>query len=158
MEVGVPSKLITIIVASLSIKQNTLLLTVQCLFRSVGNIDLSLSSAVSQHRHHFPTMALLKSFVEVHPDSHFPIHNLPYGVFKPQPSSSPRPGVAIGDYVLDLSEIASAGLFDGPFLRNSDCFLQVTFSTSICLSLVPPTKAMFGLKFRKCLYVNFNAV
>lgn len=47
MEVGVPSKLITIIVASLSIKQNTLLLTVQCLFRSVGNIDLSLSSAVS---------------------------------------------------------------------------------------------------------------
>ncbi|WVY93021.1 hypothetical protein V8G54_032109 [Vigna mungo] len=71
-------------------------------------------------------MAVLKSFVEVHPDSHFPIQNLPYGVFKPQPSSSPRPGVAIGDYVLDLSEIASAGLFDGPLLRNSDSFLQAT--------------------------------
>ncbi|EYU27710.1 hypothetical protein MIMGU_mgv1a0084041mg, partial [Erythranthe guttata] len=66
----------------------------------------------------------LKSFVEVHPDSHFPIQNLPYGVFKPEPDSEPRPGVAIGDYVLDLSVIASAGLFDGPYLRNSDCFTQ----------------------------------
>lgn len=66
----------------------------------------------------------LKSFVEVHPDSHFPIENLPYGVFKHEPSSLPRPGVAIGDYVLDLSEIFSAGLFNGPILKNSDCFLQ----------------------------------
>lgn len=66
----------------------------------------------------------LKSFIEVHPDSHFPIQNLPYGVFKPEPASSPRPGVAIGDYILDLSEISSAGLFDGPVLKNSDCFSQ----------------------------------
>ncbi|KAG8385811.1 hypothetical protein BUALT_Bualt03G0084200 [Buddleja alternifolia] len=67
---------------------------------------------------------VLKSFVEVHPDSHFPIQNLPYGVFKPEPGSEPRPGVAIGDYVLDLSLIALAGLFDGPYLKNSDCFNQ----------------------------------
>ncbi|KAL6520506.1 hypothetical protein OROHE_017094 [Orobanche hederae] len=67
---------------------------------------------------------VLTSFIEVHPDSHFPIQNLPYGVFKPEPSSQPRPGVAIGDYVLDLSVIASAGLFDGSYLRNSDCFNQ----------------------------------
>jgi len=70
-------------------------------------------------------MALLQSFIQVHPDSHFPIQNLPYGIFKPQPSSSPRPGVAIGEFVLDLSEISSAGLFNGPLLNNSDCFLQV---------------------------------
>ncbi|KAL6990690.1 fumarylacetoacetase [Sarracenia purpurea var. burkii] len=66
----------------------------------------------------------LKSFIEVHPDSHFPIENLPYGVFRPEPGSNPRPGVAIGDYVLDLSEIASARLFDGPILKSSDCFNQ----------------------------------
>ncbi|GLT46689.1 hypothetical protein SLA2020_204310 [Shorea laevis] len=66
----------------------------------------------------------LKSFIEVHPDSHFPIQNLPYGVFKPEPQSPARPGVAIGDYVLDLSEIAKAGLFTGPLLKDSDCFLQ----------------------------------
>ncbi|KAI9085298.1 hypothetical protein K1719_032675 [Acacia pycnantha] len=75
----------------------------------------------------------LRSFVEVHPDSHFPIQNLPYGVFKPEPSSSPRPGVAIGDYVLDLSELASAGLFDGPLLSNSDCFLQPNLNKFVSL-------------------------
>ncbi|XP_043816434.1 fumarylacetoacetase isoform X2 [Manihot esculenta] len=66
----------------------------------------------------------LQSFIPVHPDSHFPIQNLPYGVFKPQPTSTPRPAVAIGDYALDLYEIALAGLFYGPILKGSDCFLQ----------------------------------
>nr|DAD23532.1 TPA_asm: hypothetical protein HUJ06_024995 [Nelumbo nucifera] len=66
----------------------------------------------------------LKSFIQVHSDSHFPIQNLPYGVFKPQPGGEARPGVAIGDFVLDLSAIANAGLFDGPVLKNSDCFVQ----------------------------------
>ncbi|WOH12138.1 hypothetical protein DCAR_0831637 [Daucus carota subsp. sativus] len=66
----------------------------------------------------------LKSFLEISPDSHFPMENLPYGVFKPDESSAPRPGVAIGDYVLDLQVIASAGLFNGPILANSDCFHQ----------------------------------
>ncbi|RYR12032.1 hypothetical protein Ahy_B04g069550 isoform B [Arachis hypogaea] len=75
----------------------------------------------------------LKSFIEVHPDSHFPIQNLPYGVFKPQPGSSPRPGVAIGDYVLDLSEIASAALFHGPLLNNSDCFHQPNLNKFVSL-------------------------
>ncbi|XP_077217209.1 fumarylacetoacetase [Tasmannia lanceolata] len=66
----------------------------------------------------------LKSFIEVHPDSHFPLENLPYGVFKPLAGGEPRPGVAIGDYVLDLSAISTAGLFNGPILKNSECFLQ----------------------------------
>lgn len=67
----------------------------------------------------------LKSFIEISPDSHFPMENLPYGVFKPDDSSPARPGVAIGDYVLDLQVLASAGLFNGPILTNSDCFHQV---------------------------------
>ncbi|XAR65724.1 Fumarylacetoacetase [Bertholletia excelsa] len=70
----------------------------------------------------------LKSFVEVHRDSHFPIENLPYGVFRTQPGSEPRPGVAIGDYVLDLSVVSSAGLLDGPILKNSDCFNQANLN------------------------------
>ena len=84
----------------------------------------------------------LKSFIEVHPDSHFSIQNLPYGVFKPQPCSAARPGVAIGDYVLDLSELASAGLFNGPILKNnSDIFLQVRLlyrlqTYSLCITLL----------------------
>ncbi|KAJ6813018.1 fumarylacetoacetase-like [Iris pallida] len=77
----------------------------------------------------------LKSFVEVSPESHFPLENLPFGVFRPKtaaaaggscpPPLAARPGVAIGDLVLDLSAVASAGLFDGPVLKNNhQCFLQ----------------------------------
>jgi fumarylacetoacetase len=46
----------------------------------------------------------LRSFVPVAADSHFPIQNLPYGFFRP-PGEPPRAGVAIGDFVLDLSVI-----------------------------------------------------
>lgn len=68
----------------------------------------------------------MKSFVEVSPESHFPLENLPYGVFKAvgSGSGSGRPCVAIGDFVLDLSAVSSAGLFNGPILKSSDCFHQ----------------------------------
>ena len=39
----------------------------------------------------------------------FPIQNLPYGVFAP-PDGAARPGVAIGDAILDLRAAAAAGL------------------------------------------------
>ena len=54
----------------------------------------------------------LKSFVAVAKDSHFPIQNLPYGVFTTPANYSPRIGVAIGDQVLDLSVLEQAGLLD----------------------------------------------
>ncbi|KAL3585016.1 hypothetical protein D5086_011883 [Populus alba] len=62
----------------------------------------------------------LKSFIEVGPDSHFPIQNLPFGIFKPEPTSPPRPGVAIGDYVLDLSTISVSGLFEADEAKLRD--------------------------------------
>jgi fumarylacetoacetase len=58
----------------------------------------------------------LQSFVPVAPESHFPIQNLPYGIFYPLAESSPRIGVAIGDFVLDLSLLSERGLLDGPVL------------------------------------------
>jgi len=51
----------------------------------------------------------LKSFVEVAAESHFPIQNLPFGVFSPTPADEPRVGTRIGDFVLDLSVIENAG-------------------------------------------------
>jgi fumarylacetoacetase len=54
----------------------------------------------------------LKSFIAVAKDSHFPIQNLPYGVFTTPANYSPRVGVAIGDQVLDLSVLEQAGLLD----------------------------------------------
>ncbi len=53
----------------------------------------------------------MRSFISVEPSSDFPIQNLPYGVFRPDGDAVPRPGVAIGEYVLDLSEVERAGLF-----------------------------------------------
>jgi fumarylacetoacetase len=52
----------------------------------------------------------LKSFIEVAPDSHFPLENLPFGVFKPREGSA-RVGVALGEYVVDLAALEAAGLF-----------------------------------------------
>ncbi|MDQ6765003.1 MAG: fumarylacetoacetase [Verrucomicrobiota bacterium] len=51
---------------------------------------------------------LLRSFIEVLPDSHFPIQNLPFGVFKPAGGAA-RIGVAIGQDVLDLSVLEEQG-------------------------------------------------
>ncbi|CAO3635808.1 unnamed protein product [Cunninghamella blakesleeana] len=54
----------------------------------------------------------LSSFINVEKDSHFPIQNIPFGIFSTQEKSQPRAGIAIGNQILDLSEIAKAGLFD----------------------------------------------
>lgn len=54
----------------------------------------------------------LKSFIPVSKDSHFPIQNLPYGVFR-HGKFQRRTGVAIGDYVLDLSILGDSGLLAG---------------------------------------------
>ncbi|MCL7032831.1 hypothetical protein MKW94_022786, partial [Papaver nudicaule] len=75
----------------------------------------------------------MKSFVEVDADSHFPLENLPFGVFKPSSGGEARPGVAIGNFVLDLSVITSAGLFNGPNLNNSDCFLQTSLNKFLAM-------------------------
>src|SRR4029077_15021644 len=52
----------------------------------------------------------LKSFINVPPDSDFPIQNLPYGIFRPREGAA-RAGVAIGDLVLDLSVLEERGFF-----------------------------------------------
>jgi fumarylacetoacetase len=57
--------------------------------------------------------AIGTSWVQVPDGSHFPIQNLPYGVFARQ-GEAPRVGVAIGDQVLDLAGLARAGLLAGP--------------------------------------------
>ncbi len=58
-----------------------------------------------------PNDPSLRSFIPVDPSSDFPIQNLPYGVFSAN-DLAPRLGVAIGDYVLDLRELAQDGRLD----------------------------------------------
>ena len=66
----------------------------------------------------------LRSFIEVAPDSHFPIHNLPFGVFRPAQGAA-RVGVAIGEYVLDLAILEERGLLHFPSCRIGACFPKV---------------------------------
>ncbi len=67
--------------------------------------------------------AALKSFIEVSPDSHFPIQNLPFGVFKPSGDRA-RVGVAIGDFVLDLSVLEELGHFRMPEFQDRRVFSE----------------------------------
>ncbi len=59
-----------------------------------------------------PNDPKLRSFIPVAPTSDFPIQNLPYGVFSAKDGLAPRVGVAIGDYVLDLWQLAQDCRFD----------------------------------------------
>lgn len=69
-----------------------------------------------------PNDPKLKSFIDVAPDSDFPIQNLPYGVFSTPTSAQKGVGVAIGEFVLDLAALESEGLLktgaDGVFAQG----------------------------------------
>lgn len=74
----------------------------------------------------------MQSFISVSPDSHFPIQNLPYGVFSTCDNTAHRIGVAIGDLILDLSVIAH--LFSGPVLSShQDVLRQPTLNDFMSL-------------------------
>lgn len=60
----------------------------------------------------YRTPETLRSFVQVSPQSHFPIQNLPFGVFRRRTGNDPAVGVAIGEFVLDLSTLEHGKLLD----------------------------------------------
>ena len=64
-----------------------------------------------------------QSFVEVAPESHFPIQNLPYGIFKHPQQGDLRVGVAIGAFVLDLAELEKREIL-GNLRAESPVFAQ----------------------------------
>jgi fumarylacetoacetase len=76
---------------------------------------------------------MMRSFIEVQPQSHFPIQNLPYGVFSHRRESRPRIGVAIGDWVLDLSIVEEKGFFAGRFLGGKKVFSQPNLNAFMAL-------------------------
>jgi fumarylacetoacetase len=81
----------------------------------------------------------LKSWVEVKPGSDFPIQNLPFGIFKTTDTTA-RVGVAIGEYILDLSVVANSGLLDVIHL-DKEVFLQSSLNAFIALGK-PVTNAV----------------
>jgi fumarylacetoacetase len=74
----------------------------------------------------------MKSFIDVAPDSHFPIQNLPFGIFKPGQGAA-RAGVAIGEFVLDLSVLEELGHFQTPEFQNRRVFSESALNTFLAL-------------------------
>ena len=68
----------------------------------------------------------LESWVDVDPDSDFPVQNLPFGVFT-RGDGGPRIGVAIGDQIIDMAAVSRAGVFAGIDLP-ADVFSQATLN------------------------------
>jgi fumarylacetoacetase len=66
----------------------------------------------------------------------FPIQNLPIGVFSPA-GGEPRPGVAIGRSILDLSDVSVTGLLTGEARRAADSAKGATLNDFLNLGAKP---------------------
>jgi fumarylacetoacetase len=53
---------------------------------------------------------IMKSFIDVTPISHFPIQNLPFGVFRRKKTGDAAVGTAIGEFVVDLKILEESNL------------------------------------------------
>eukprot|EP00842_Homolaphlyctis_polyrhiza_P005981 jgi/Hompol1/6384/HPOL_000768-RA len=75
------------------------------------------------------------SFITYGSDSDFPIENIPFGVISTHENPNPRAATAIGDFAVDLSVLANAGLFDGPLLaaHAKHVFSQPTLNAFMAL-------------------------
>lgn len=78
----------------------------------------------------------LRSFIDVAADSHFPIQNLPYGMFR-HGAGDARAGVAIGEWVLDLTALDHAGLLNLQSFGGMRPFHESTRDLNDFLSLGP---------------------
>src|SRR5437762_13017349 len=74
----------------------------------------------------------MKTFIDVASNSHFPIQNLPFGVFEPA-NAAPRVGVAIGDLVLDLSVLGERGHFRSPEFGSDSVFSADSLNSFLAL-------------------------
>ena len=78
-----------------------------------------------------------KSWIDVAPQSPFPIQNIPFGIYS-TPSKTARPGVAIGDKILDMK-----GLFDLHLLTHLP-FASNDFNTCVLNTLMKHGKAQMA--------------
>jgi fumarylacetoacetase len=75
----------------------------------------------------------LRSFLAVAADSHFPIQNLPFGIFEGPDARAARAGVAIGDWILDLALLEERGLLSAGAPGIKPMFAQPTLNDFLAL-------------------------
>lgn len=74
----------------------------------------------------------LRSWIDIPPDSDFPIQNLPFGVFRTE-TRDPRVGVAIGPYVLDLYAVCQHKLFELLVMEDPTVFHRDSLNDFLAL-------------------------
>lgn len=84
-------------------------------------------------------MTLLKSWLEIAPQSDFSLANIPFGVVSTRADSSRRPAIAIGDWALDLRAFKDAGGFSDLRSAVQDYSVFVHDSLNAFASLGRPT-------------------
>ncbi len=84
----------------------------------------------------------MQTWLNIDQNSDFSIHNLPYGVFNRD--ESPTPGVAIGDYIIDLRACSHLGVFDD--LE----FDKAVFDSEVLNDFIGTGKSNWS-EVRKCL-------
>ncbi len=72
------------------------------------------------------------SFIDVAAESHFPLQNLPFGVFKPA-NGPARAGVAIGDMIIDLHVLEEKGFLLVPEFGGRAAFGDDSLNTFLSL-------------------------
>ncbi|MBX3383296.1 MAG: fumarylacetoacetase [Phycisphaeraceae bacterium] len=97
--------------------------------------------------------ASLRSWVEPanNPATLFPIQNLPLCVFEPRDGATPsgaRPGVAIGDRVFSLRDLAAAKLFDNVPGLDAGIIHSITQARDLLWFMQCPASARTALRHR----------
>ncbi|KAI8808910.1 hypothetical protein BJ742DRAFT_806855 [Cladochytrium replicatum] len=72
-----------------------------------------------------------QSWVDVAEDCDFSILNIPFGIISTKDNPAPRAATAIGNYVVDLAQVASNDLFVGPLVSSETAiklFSQATLN------------------------------
>lgn len=83
---------------------------------------------------------MLSSFIDVAPDSHFPIQNLPYGAFITDQGEI-HLCTAIGEYIVDLLVLDEEGLFTGSELSDQMAFQDSSLNYFMSLGKTAWTEA-----------------
>lgn len=86
------------------------------------------------------------SFIEVKADSDFSIHNIPFGVISTAQNPAPRVATRVGDYVVDLSVIAQAGLLNSVHGLNADVFSKPSLNAFMSLGKAVWTPARLAIQ------------
>ncbi len=74
----------------------------------------------------------LKSWLDIDPQSDFPIQNIPFGIAKTKDLAA-RPFSRIGSYAIDLSALADFGYFDDLLIDDLSAFYSETLNDFIAL-------------------------